>query len=185
MAPKYDFYQTEAKVVIDILLKNPKDKNYSLTIAEQEVHLTADDGIDLTIRLLKPIDTEKSTHKAMSSKIEVILYKLEGIMWSSLERKANEESEAEIKAAATTKKYDKWDKLAKEAEKQEEEERQGEAALQSLFQKIYSSADENTRRAMNKSFQESGGTVLSTNWQEVGSKTVEVKPPDGCEHKTF
>jgi hypothetical protein len=40
------------------------------------------------------------------------------------------------------------------------------------------------RRAMNKSFQESGGTVLSTNWSEVGSKKVEGTPPKGLEmHK--
>lgn len=28
---------------------------------------------------------------------------------------------------------------------------------------------------MNKSFQESNGTVLSTNWKDVGSKKVEYK----------
>lgn len=32
---------------------------------------------------------------------------------------------------------------------------------------------------------ESGGTVLSTNWEEVGSKRVEVKPPDGMEFKKW
>ena len=36
-----------------------------------------------------------------------------------------------------------------------------------------------SRRAMNKSFQESGGTVLSTNWSEVDKGQVDVKPPDG------
>ena len=42
-----------------------------------------------------------------------------------------------------------------------------------------------SRRAMNKSFQESGGTVLSTNWSEVGKSQVEVKPPDGMEFKKW
>uniref|UniRef100_A0A336ML44 CSON013805 protein n=1 Tax=Culicoides sonorensis TaxID=179676 RepID=A0A336ML44_CULSO len=181
MSPKYDFYQTEQKVVVDILLKNAKDKNFQLTIGEQEVHLTADDGIDLTINLYKPINKTTSTYKASPSKIEVILMKLTGEQWPQLER----EKEV-VKVATPVKKNPKdWDKLAKEAEKLEEEERQGEAALQALFQKIYSDSDENTRRAMNKSFMESGGTVLSTNWKEVGDKPVEVKPPDGCEYKTF
>lgn len=32
---------------------------------------------------------------------------------------------------------------------------------------------------------ESGGTVLSTNWSEVATKKVEVKPPDGMEYKKW
>jgi len=32
---------------------------------------------------------------------------------------------------------------------------------------------------------ESGGTVLSTNWDEVGAKKVEVSPPDGMEWKNY
>lgn len=38
---------------------------------------------------------------------------------------------------------------------------------------------------MMKSFQESNGTVLSTNWAEVGSKKVECTPPDGMEAKPW
>jgi suppressor of G2 allele of SKP1 len=38
--------------------------------------------------------------------------------------------------------------------------------------------DEDTRRAMMKSFVESNGTVLSTNWKEVGEKPVEFKHPE-------
>ena len=33
--------------------------------------------------------------------------------------------------------------------------------------------------------QESGGTVLSTNWSEIGGKKTEVKPPDGMEYKKW
>ena len=32
---------------------------------------------------------------------------------------------------------------------------------------------------------ESGGTVLSTNWGEVGKSTVERKPPDGMEWREY
>ena len=35
------------------------------------------------------------------------------------------------------------------------------------------------RKAMNKSFMESGGTVLSTNWAEIGKEKVSLKFGDG------
>jgi len=43
---------------------------------------------------------------------------------------------------------------------------------------VVQQGDEDTRRAMMKSFVESNGTVLSTNWKEVGSKPVEWKAPE-------
>ena len=38
---------------------------------------------------------------------------------------------------------------------------------------------------MMKSFTESGGTQLSTNWKEVGAKKMEVKPPEGMEYREW
>ena len=48
-------------------------------------------------------------------------------------------------------------------------------------------ANEDTRRAMNKSFQTSGGTVLSTNWGEVGEKDYEKErqAPEGMQWKNW
>jgi suppressor of G2 allele of SKP1 len=51
-----------------------------------------------------------------------------------------------------------WNKIDAEMTKELEEDKpQGEEALQSLFKDIYAKADDETRRAMNKSFQTSGG----------------------------
>jgi suppressor of G2 allele of SKP1 len=54
-----------------------------------------------------------------------------------------------------------------------------------FFKKLYASADDDTKRAMMKSYVESNGTVLSTNWAEVGKGKVETSPPDGMEAKKW
>lgn len=66
-----------------------------------------------------------------------------------------------------------WDAIIDEFEKEEEKDQD----VNELFKQIYQSGSEEVRRAMNKSFQESGGTVLSTNWDNVAHKRVEPKPP--------
>jgi len=80
-----------------------------------------------------------------------------------------------------------WDKVTTEILGQEKEKTTnedpnagGDAALNGFFQQLYAGADEDSRRAMMKSFVESGGTTLSTNWDEVGKAAVDVKPPEGC-----
>lgn len=80
-----------------------------------------------------------------------------------------------------TKKHD-WDALAKTVEQEKPE---GEQALNALFQQIYRDASDDVKRAMMKSYVESNGTCLSTNWNEVGTKKVETTPPEGMVAKKF
>ncbi|KAL7075438.1 hypothetical protein ACQ4LE_004937 [Meloidogyne hapla] len=78
-------------------------------------------------------------------------------------------------------KYAKWDKLAKEVDENDE----AEEGVDKLFQKIYKDASDDTKKAMIKSFTESKGTVLSTNWGEVKKGQVAMKPPQGSEFKPY
>lgn len=72
-----------------------------------------------------------------------------------------------------------WDAIIDEFEKEEGQDQD----VNELFKQIYQSGNEDVRRAMNKSFQESGGTVLSTNWDNVAGARVEPKPPSSNDDK--
>lgn len=54
-----------------------------------------------------------------------------------------------------------------------------------FFKQIYQNASPDARRAMMKSYQESNGTALSTNWDEVGKGKVETVPPAGMEARKW
>lgn len=73
--------------------------------------------------------------------------------------------------------------MEEEGEEGEEEEESDQ--VHGFFKKLYAGADPDTRRAMMKSYQESNGTALSTNWAEVGKGPVETSPPDGMVAKKW
>jgi len=105
----------------------------------------------------------------------VSLAKSVGGEWERLERQI-EDGKAKAKAHGPWATKKDWAQVQKYAtEELEKEKPEGDEALQSLFSKIYGDADDDQRRAMNKSFQTSGGTVLSTNWGDVKSKDYEGK----------
>ncbi|OAA41747.1 SGT1 and CS domain containing protein [Metarhizium rileyi] len=71
-----------------------------------------------------------------------------------------------------------WDKIG------EDEDEEGDG-VNDFFKKLYKDANPEQQRAMMKSFVESNGTSLSTDWNDVGSRTVETVPPDGVEAKKW
>lgn len=86
---------------------------------------------------------------------------------------SDKESGANSKPAIASFSKKNWDAIIDEFEKEEEKDHN----VNDLFKQIYEAGSDDVRRAMNKSFQESGGTVLSTNWSNVAEKKVEPKPP--------
>lgn len=118
MSVRHDWYQTDDKVVISVLLKNAVEKDYQCQILEDSVTLTAE-NYELRLELLNPILPDKSTHKASPSKVEIIVFKRDFGRWSTLERKVEE-----VKPVAIAKKKQPsdWEKLTKEIEKNEDKE---------------------------------------------------------------
>lgn len=75
-----------------------------------------------------------------------------------------------------------WDKVASSLSQKpaqnkgaanDDSDDEGGDAVDGFFKKLYAGADPETRRAMIKSYTESQGTALSTNWTEVGKGKVE------------
>ncbi|XP_045814032.1 protein SGT1 homolog B-like [Trifolium pratense] len=199
--PKYrhEYYQKPDEVVVTIFAKGIPAENVAVEFGEQILSVTINvpgqDAYQYQPRLFGKIIPAKCKVVVLSTKIEIRLAKAEAINWTSLEyskdvvpQKINVPAiQSERPAYPSSKSRTKdWDKLEAEVKKEEKEEKlDGDAALNKLFRDIYQSADEDMRRAMSKSFQESNGTVLSTDWKEVGSKKVEGSPPEGMEVKKW
>eukprot|EP00301_Raphidiophrys_heterophryoidea_P018546 c3544_g1_i1.p1 GENE.c3544_g1_i1~~c3544_g1_i1.p1 ORF type:complete len:387 (-),score=104.03 c3544_g1_i1:184-1308(-) len=191
--PKHEWYQNADAVIVSIFAKNltPEQIQHSFTPTHLSVSIRVDPEKDdvwrWEVELCDTIVPEESNLRIGKPKIEIRLKKSMACKWESLEKKETDfptrnwvDTSAMNKHSypSSSKNKKDWSFLDKEAEKAAKEEvPSGDAAVQSLFQQIYSKADEDTRRAMNKSYVESGGTVLSTNWKDVGARKVDGGPP--------
>lgn len=73
-----------------------------------------------------------------------------------------------------------WDKLGVD-----DDDDEANANVDDFFKKLYAGSTPEQQRAMMKSFTESNGTSLSTDWSTVGQGPVAVVPPDGVEAKKW
>lgn len=175
---KKDWYQSETQVIITILGKHSSKEDCIVQFEKDELTVQAKfatgQSYSLNFKLNKNIVPDRSTYRLLPSKLEILLAKMEAERWDVLERTV----------INTPKEYAgqsrNWDKLVNEIAKDEDE-----GDVNTLFKKIYSEGSDEVRKAMNKSFMESGGTVLSTNWKDVKKDKVEIKPPEGLEWKKW
>ncbi|KAL2334811.1 hypothetical protein Fmac_016024 [Flemingia macrophylla] len=200
--PKYrhEFYQKPDQVVVTIFAKKiPKEcvtVDYGEQILSVSIDVPGEDAYVFQTRLFGKIIPSGCRYEVLTTKIEIRLEKAEPIHWASLEFTRDITVAQRVNVSSVTgsqrpsypssKPTRDWDKIEAQVKKEEKDEKlDGDAALNKFFREIYQDADEDTRRAMKKSFVESNGTVLSTNWKEVGSKKVEGSPPDGMELKKW
>ena len=197
---KRDWYQTETHVFIDILARNTKLEDLAVVFGEESIHVStvlADDSeYYLKLNLCYPVMPTQSTFRVTRSKIEIKLKKRDGIKWRSLERTrsattAQPRLESVLNAGppkypSSSLKTTDWDLIVRGVIQEEKEEKpEGPEALNAMFQQIYAAGSDDAKRAMNKSYQESGGTVLSTNWEEVARNKVEISAPNGLEWRKW
>ncbi|CAG8654163.1 4722_t:CDS:10, partial [Acaulospora morrowiae] len=187
---RHEWFQNESFIIISIFIKNVKKETVDVYMADRSVSVTIKlpTGSDYSLELdplAHEIDPKESKYEVLSTKVEIKLKKANvGIRWGVLEGEDSlvgsigSTNDSSVLSYPSSAKHAKnWDKLEKEISG-EQEKPEGDAALNSLFQQLYRDADDDTKKAMMKSYTESNGTCLSTNWGEVSKGKVETKPPE-------
>ena len=187
LVPKisHDWYQTETLVVLEIRIKKLAANMVKVDMGDTSLSVSAkipasESEYKLELDLAHPVLPAESGYKVMSTKIEIKLKKATGVRWSALKRDCSAPTPGLASAPSSSSKgpYSSgrdWSAIANNLDIKEEEGEltQGAGALKAL-QCIYANASEDVKKAMNKSFQESGGKVLSTNWADIRGKKTEV-----------
>jgi len=194
--PRHEFYETDEKLTLSIFDKGADPEKVTVKFEARSVVYTHEDK-ELSLQPLKgQIDPEKSEYIVGKVKVEIRLVKMAPGRWGTLVGDQPDPvatfTPTPAPSTETKKKHKNWDGITDKilsAEKpltsDEDPNVGGDSTVNEFFQKLFSGADEDTKRAMMKSYSESGGTTLSTNWDEVKKSSVEVKPPEGSEWKKW
>ena len=212
-----NWFQSASAVTITLFCKGLKRESVSVSVSASDPRLVsarlllADGSLfEKDWRLFAPVQAEPRL-ELTAYRLEIILSKQQDETWDGLldsDRKkegvvkrdnvlsaaqpaapdAASPPPAPLSYPSSSKKKVEWTAVESEAKRLEAEEKpEGDAALQKLFQQIYRDASDDTRRAMVKSFQTSGGTVLSTNWADVSKTdyTTNREAPKGQEFRDW
>lgn len=212
---KYQYYQSLSSLTIDVMAKNRAPEDVIVDIAPTHLRVvikykltqgdktTDQEEVVIDKDLFAQINVEKSKFQIYKTKVEISLSKIDQEQWPAIEATGAPRLPAASrpldpppvddnpKPAKVPKAYASsrdWEKVGSEISKELDQEKpEGEEAMAALFRQIFRDADPETRMAMKKSFQTSGGTVLSTNWKEVKETDYETvrQAPKGVEWKNW
>ncbi|GAA5860986.1 hypothetical protein JCM3774_003216 [Rhodotorula dairenensis] len=203
---RHEWYQTEREVVVSVFIRSVNEEHLKVDLQPRALSLTVSlpTGSDVVFDvdpLAHEIDVAASSYRVLQPKIEFKLIKKQGgVKWTKLEGqdeslvKMGPSNLLETRLADTrhaypssSRKQHNWDAIVKQSAEEDAELAKefskgpnagGDKVLNEMFQKLYADATDDQRRAMIKSYQESNGTSLSTNWDEVSKGKVETSPPD-------
>lgn len=162
----YTFEQDDATVLVRPKakpLKSADSVSVSFYPAQFKLSFTtAEDKVfSLDLDLFAEIVPEQSMHELENGSVLLRLRKKEqGRVWDFLEEQLSVENQGANKAHLThTQK--RWNQICTEFEEDLERNKLGDGdPAMNMFKQIYANANEDTKRAMMKSYMESGGTVL-------------------------
>jgi len=190
---RHEWFQTATHVTVCIMSKGTKKENCTVNIQNKELNVTiklvSGSEYQLNLELAGEVVPAESRFEILSTKVEIKMKKASAAQWNTLEdtgeklgvwSTVQDGPSKGLAYPSSARKHSDWDKIAPEEDKLE-----GDAALNQVFQGIFKNGSDEQRMAMQKSFLESGGTVLSTNWDEVGKGEVKGSAPNGMEMKSW
>ena len=192
-APRRGWSQTDSHVTLTLRLSCAVDPSaVKVSVSSRSLRISLPEGASsapLSVSLAAAVAPGEHRLSASGDTLSVRLRKAacDGVPWPSFETSVLDAAPPAAAPPTQRKASKDWAALARALDEEEAAEAPlgGDAALNRLFQSIYSKADDDTRRAMQKSYVESGGTCLSTDWREVGKQTVQVTPPEGMEARPY
>lgn len=187
---RHEFYESDEKVTLSVFDKGVNADDVKVEFGDRSVSYKAGEKSLVLSPLKGQIDPAKSEYTVGKVKVEIRLAKMAVGRWGGLVGEAPDllsnsaYSATDATASARAAQRKNWDSittdiLSSEKAKTTNEDANvgGDNTVNEFFQKIFGDADEDTKKAMMKSYSESGGTTLSTNWDEVKKEKVTVKPP--------
>uniref|UniRef100_A0AC35U9I2 Calcyclin-binding protein n=1 Tax=Rhabditophanes sp. KR3021 TaxID=114890 RepID=A0AC35U9I2_9BILA len=161
--PKFEWYQTEKQVTISINKADVDIKNARADLnSGNKLSVFVGDKIIFDSTLTHAIDGNKITLTCTRKKLEVKCLKIDILSWTKLVIELENKKVIQIEPVRSNNTKN-WAKIGKEAEKEED----NEDGIYKHVKELYSNSDDATKKAMLKSFTESNGTALSTDWNKV------------------